>query len=49
MIDHLTALFDSASLAPHGYCLLWQPGLIWLHLLSDAFTGLAYYSISLSS
>ena len=21
---------------PHGYCLLWQPGLIWLHAGSDA-------------
>lgn len=32
---------------PHGNCYLWQPGLVWLHLLSDVFIALAYYSIPL--
>ena len=38
-------MFDTAALAPHGVCLLWRPELIWLHAISDALTGLAYWSI----
>ena len=30
---------------PHGYCLTWSAGLLWLHVLSDALIVLAYYSI----
>jgi len=41
-------LFDSADLAPHGFCLLWEPGLIWLHAASDAVIGLSYYAIPLA-
>ncbi|MFP5272792.1 response regulator [Coleofasciculus sp.] len=33
------------SYIPHGHCYLWQPRLVWLHLLSDSLTALAYYSI----
>ena len=33
---------------PHGFCLLWQPGLIWTYALSDAGIGLAYFSIPLA-
>ncbi len=32
---------------PHGYCFLWRPSLLWLHISSDALTGLAYYCIPL--
>ncbi|MFZ4409659.1 MAG: ATP-binding protein [Paracraurococcus sp.] len=39
------ALFDTEALAPHGVCLLWRPELLWLHVVSDALTGLAYWSI----
>lgn len=31
--------------APHGFCLLWQPGLMALHVLSDAVIAVSYYSI----
>ena len=30
---------------PHGQCYLWQPELVWLHLLSDVMIAIAYYSI----
>lgn len=30
---------------PHGACLLWQPSLMLLHLVSDAIIALAYYVI----
>lgn len=43
--DWLTTLFPTDGLAPHGFCLAWEPGLLWLHVFSDALTGLAYYSI----
>jgi EAL domain-containing protein (putative c-di-GMP-specific phosphodiesterase class I) len=45
MISFLQGLFDASNLAPHGLCLLWRPELIWLHVLSDGFIGLAYFSI----
>lgn len=33
------------GLAPHGYCLLWDPWLIWTHVVSDGLTAAAYFSI----
>jgi signal transduction histidine kinase len=41
-------LFDTSGLAPHGYCLLWEPGLIWLYAISDTAIALAYFSIPLA-
>jgi PAS domain S-box-containing protein len=32
---------------PHGYCFLWRPSLLWLHITADACTGFAYYCIPL--
>ena len=31
--------------SPHGICLLWEPELIWLHVVSDALIAMAYFSI----
>jgi PAS domain S-box-containing protein len=39
------ALFSSGDFMPHGYCYLWQPGLVWLHVISDSLIALAYCSI----
>jgi signal transduction histidine kinase len=44
-ISAISGYFDSTQLAPHGLCLLWRPELIWLHVLSDSFIALAYFSI----
>jgi PAS domain S-box-containing protein len=33
---------------PHGMCFLWQPELIALHVASDSFIALAYYSIPIA-
>jgi signal transduction histidine kinase len=38
-------LLDSSTLSPHGICLLWEPELIWLHVLSDAVIATSYFSI----
>jgi CheY-like chemotaxis protein len=45
MFASLQRLFDSSTLSPHGICLLWEPGLIWLHVISDALIAAAYFSI----
>ena len=46
MLDALAAwLFNSSDLTPHGFCLLWEPGLLWLHAASDTAIGLAYFTI----
>ncbi|MBD2096908.1 response regulator [Trichocoleus sp. FACHB-591] len=44
----LNNLFSSGPFIPHGHCYLWQPGLVWLHLLADALIALAYYSIPIT-
>ena len=40
--------FGANGFIPHGYCLTWSSGLLWLHVLSDALIVLAYYSIPLT-
>ncbi len=45
MMDLITAIFSADGFIPHGHCYLWQPGVLWLHVISDAFIVLAYYSI----
>ena len=40
--------FEPSAFSPHGFCLLWEPGLIWLHALSDIVIALAYFSIPLA-
>lgn len=35
------------SFAPHGFCLSWAPGLLELHAVSDAVTGLCYMAVGL--
>ncbi|MEH2139585.1 ATP-binding protein [Nostoc sp.] len=37
--------FQSKGFIPHGHCYLWQTGLVWLHIISDATIAIAYYSI----
>ena len=44
----LNALFQPSGLTPHGFCLLWEPGPIWMHAIADALIGIAYYSIPLA-
>jgi len=47
-MSYLSEIFNENGLTPHGFCLLWQPGLIWLHVASDTITGLSYYAIPLA-
>ncbi len=36
------------SFMPHGMCYLWEPDLLWLHVVSDFLTGAAYYAIAVA-
>ncbi|MBU8539692.1 hybrid sensor histidine kinase/response regulator [Falsiroseomonas tokyonensis] len=45
MADVSRWLFDPAGLTPHGFCLIWEPGLIWAHALAGFAIGLAYFTI----
>jgi PAS domain S-box-containing protein len=44
MMEFLKKLFASDLMA-HGYCYLWRPEIVWLHVVSDTLITLAYYSI----
>jgi signal transduction histidine kinase len=41
-------LFNTSGLTPHGFCLLWEPGLLWLLAISDTAIAIAYFSIPLA-
>jgi signal transduction histidine kinase/CheY-like chemotaxis protein len=47
-LQRLIDLYKSDSLAPHGICLLWEPTLIWLHVVSDSLVAIAYFSIPIA-
>jgi PAS domain S-box-containing protein len=35
----------SPDFMPHGYCYLWDPRILWLHVISDGLITLLYYCI----
>ena len=43
----LTNLFSSTYL-PHGFCFLWNPRLLWLHVVSDSIIALSYITIAVT-
>ena len=47
-IFNITAISTSLMFMPHGMCYLWKPGLVGLHLVSDALIALSYFSIPLT-
>ncbi len=48
MKDYLESLFSGNGFMPHGHCYLWTPGLVWLHVISDALIVIAYFSIPIA-
>jgi signal transduction histidine kinase len=38
-------LLSSNGFTSHGYCYMWRPGVVWLHVVSDVLIALAYLSI----
>lgn len=47
MFRSIAEFFNSDDFMPHGHCFLWQPDILWLHILSDAGIVFAYYTIPL--
>ena len=45
MPEFLRQLFSSGDFMPHGYCYLWNPGLVWLHVISDGLITASYFVI----
>jgi PAS domain S-box-containing protein len=35
----------SPNFMPHGYCYMWDPRIVWLHVISDSLIAVAYYCI----
>ncbi len=47
-MEFLRHLFSSGEFMPHGYSYHWNPGLVWLHVISDLLITLAYVSIPIT-
>ena len=47
-MDIVTRFFSSDHFMPHGHCYLWDPVLLWLHVLSDGLIAMAYFTIPLT-
>jgi len=48
MVEFLSSFLASSSFIPHGHCYLWNPGLVWLNIISDSLIALAYYCIPIT-
>lgn len=35
-------------MAPHGFCFMWLPEILWLHIVADSLIALSYFSIPLA-
>ncbi len=44
-MESLRHLMMSGGFLPHGYCYLWTPGLVELHVVSDALIAISYLTI----
>jgi len=44
--DHVRRIFSADGFMPHSMCYMNDPRMVWLHVVSDMFIGLAYVCIS---
>jgi hypothetical protein len=42
MTSLLAGLFAQDNFIPLGFCLAWEPALVWLHVISDSVIAVAY-------
>jgi PAS domain S-box-containing protein len=47
-MEFFRTLSSPNDFMPHGYCYLWNPRLVWLHVISDFLIALAYFSIPIT-
>ncbi|MEI9971156.1 MAG: hypothetical protein WDO73_03355 [Ignavibacteriota bacterium] len=45
MLEFLWKILSSDPFMPHGMCFQWQPGVLWLQVISDLLIATAYYAI----
>lgn len=45
MLQLIESIFSPDQYMPHGMCYLWEPGLVWLHVISNALIAASYASI----
>lgn len=45
MVEALDIIF-SGNFIPQGFCLMWQPGLVWMHVLADLTMAISFLFIS---
>ncbi len=48
MFQQIAGFFADSSFLPHGYCLSWDPLLLWTLVVANCLIGLSYYSIPLA-
>jgi PAS domain S-box-containing protein len=48
MINYILDLLNWEGFMPHGHCYLWQPAVLWTHVISDALIFSAYLSIPIT-
>jgi signal transduction histidine kinase len=46
MPTFLENILDVSTLTPQGACMLWKPELVWLHAISDALIGGAFFTVA---
>jgi PAS domain S-box-containing protein len=44
----INSFFSTKGFMPHGQCILWQPNLLGLHVISDLIITLSYYSMPIA-
>ncbi|WP_051359954.1 sensor histidine kinase [Adhaeribacter aquaticus] len=47
MFNFLQKLLESSEFMPHGHCYLWRSDILWLTVIGDGLTGLAYFTLPL--
>ncbi len=46
-VEFAKRLFES-DFMPHGHCFMWNPEILWLHVISDAIVAISYFSIPIA-
>jgi PAS domain S-box-containing protein len=44
-MEFLGQFVSPGDFMPHGYCYMWNAGLVWLHVISDSMIALSYFTI----
>ena len=47
-MSRMQQFFSANFMAPHGYCFLWLPEIVWLHVIANSLIAVAYFSIPIA-